>query len=73
MSNFPTKILLATDGSREAQVAARPAVHRRSGYEHLLRPPLARTSCPVHHPERGTTWRVTGWIGAVIGGTAVRK
>ena len=55
MSIFPTKILLATDGSREAQLAARTAVdlgNSTSSELHLITVALGNPD-PVYHIYEG--------------------
>jgi nucleotide-binding universal stress UspA family protein len=55
MSIFPTKILLATDGSREAQLAARTAVDLANGTNselHLITVALGNPD-PVYHIYEG--------------------
>src|SRR5215203_6655109 len=57
MSIFPTKILLATDGSREAELAARTAAdlakktHSELHVVHVLASPLATHDPSSFEPE----------------------
>jgi len=52
MSIFPTKILLATDGSREAELAGRTAADLASGTSSELHVVHVGEVAPVYHPER---------------------
>ncbi|MGI8911983.1 MAG: universal stress protein [Rubrobacteraceae bacterium] len=46
MTIFPTKILLATDGSREAELAARTAVDLATSHDSELRVSTSSLPCP---------------------------
>jgi nucleotide-binding universal stress UspA family protein len=52
MSIFPTKILLATDGSREAELAGRTAADLANGTSSELHVVHVGEVAPVYHPER---------------------
>jgi nucleotide-binding universal stress UspA family protein len=52
MSIFPTKILLGTDGSTEAELAARTAADVANGTNSELHVVHVGEVTPVYHPER---------------------